>query len=138
MHTDDTLVDGLEADIATKRSANLVRRDLRRKRLSHQRFLRRWAWLRPLRLTRLSARQFAASKVLGPWWSKVSILRYHISGPLDDPQINKRCDNRAKKKRNDLTRARNCPNSYDNRCQRPTSQNITVGRTGRSRRIRQP
>ncbi|ENH53442.1 asmA-like family protein, partial [Escherichia coli p0305293.6] len=31
---------------------------------------------------------FAASKVLGPLWSKVSILRYHISGPLDDPQIN--------------------------------------------------
>ena len=25
---------------------------------------------------------------LGPLWSKVSILRYHISGPLDDPQIN--------------------------------------------------
>ena len=29
-----------------------------------------------------------SSKVLGPLWSKVSILRYHISGPLDDPQIN--------------------------------------------------
>ncbi|STJ15636.1 membrane protein [Escherichia coli] len=28
MHTDDTLVDGLEADIAMKGSVNLVRRDL--------------------------------------------------------------------------------------------------------------
>ncbi len=36
----------------------------------------------------VGAAVFAASKVLGPLWSKVSILRYHISGPLDDPQIN--------------------------------------------------
>ena len=31
---------------------------------------------------------FAASKVLGPLWSKVSILRYRITGPVDKPQIN--------------------------------------------------
>ena len=36
----------------------------------------------------VGAAVFAASKVLGPLWSKVSILRYHISGPLVDPQIN--------------------------------------------------
>ncbi|WP_149808823.1 AsmA-like C-terminal region-containing protein, partial [Salmonella enterica] len=31
---------------------------------------------------------FAASKVLGPQWSKVSILRYRITGPVEAPQIN--------------------------------------------------
>nr|VUD31236.1 membrane protein [Raoultella sp. NCTC 9187] len=31
---------------------------------------------------------FAASKVLGPLWNKVSILRYRITGPIDQPQIN--------------------------------------------------
>lgn len=36
----------------------------------------------------VGAAVFAASKVLGPLWSKISVLRYHISGPLDKPQIN--------------------------------------------------
>lgn len=58
----------------------------------------------------VGAAVFAASKVLGPLWSKVSILRYHISGPLDDPQINEVLRQPRKEKRNDLTRARNCPN----------------------------
>jgi len=25
--------------------------------------------------------------VLGPLWHKISVLRYHISGPMDKPQI---------------------------------------------------
>lgn len=36
----------------------------------------------------VGAAVFAASKVLGPLWSKVSILRYRITGPVDAPQIN--------------------------------------------------
>lgn len=36
----------------------------------------------------VGAAVFAASKVLGPLWSKVSILRYRITGPVDKPQIN--------------------------------------------------
>ncbi len=36
----------------------------------------------------VGAAVFAASKVLGPLWSKVSILRYRITGPIDSPQIN--------------------------------------------------
>lgn len=35
----------------------------------------------------VGAAVFAASKVLGPLWSKISVLRYHISGPLDKPEI---------------------------------------------------
>jgi len=36
----------------------------------------------------VGAAVFAASKVLGPLWNKVSILRYQITGPVDRPQIN--------------------------------------------------
>ena len=36
----------------------------------------------------IGAAVFAATKVLGPLWNKVSILRYRITGPIDKPQIN--------------------------------------------------
>jgi len=36
----------------------------------------------------IGAAVFAASKVLGPLWSKISVLRYHIGGPIDKPEIN--------------------------------------------------
>ena len=36
----------------------------------------------------IGAAVFAASKVLGPLWNKVSILRYRITGPIDQPHIN--------------------------------------------------
>ncbi len=39
----------------------------------------------------VGAAVFAASKVLGPLWNKVSILRYRITGPIDQPQIMKSC-----------------------------------------------
>ncbi|CAD5597884.1 AsmA2 domain-containing protein [Escherichia coli] len=89
MHTDDTLVDGLEADIAMKGSVNLVRRDLNMEvvvapEISATVGVAAAFAVNPI----VGAAVFAASKVLGPLWSKVSILRYHISGPLDDPQIN--------------------------------------------------
>lgn len=89
MHTDDTLVDGLEADIAMKGSVNLVRRDLNMEavvapEISATAGVAAAFAVNPI----VGAAVFAASKVLGPLWSKVSILRYHISGPLDDPQIN--------------------------------------------------
>lgn len=89
MHTDDTLVDGLEADIAMKGSVNLVRRDLNMEvvvapEISATVGVAAAFAVNPI----VGAAVFAASKVLGPLWIKVSILRYHISGPLDDPQIN--------------------------------------------------
>ena len=35
----------------------------------------------------VGAAVFAASKALAPLWNKISVLRYHLSGPLDKPQI---------------------------------------------------
>lgn len=89
MHTDDTLVDGLEADIAMKGSVNLVRRDLNMKAVVAPEISATVGVAAAFAVNPIvGAAVFAASKVLGPLWSKVSILRYHISGPLDDPQIN--------------------------------------------------
>ncbi len=36
----------------------------------------------------VGAAVFAASKVLGRYGARVSILRYRITGPVDAPQIN--------------------------------------------------
>ncbi|HFI7753129.1 TPA: AsmA2 domain-containing protein YhdP [Escherichia coli] len=89
MHTDDTLVDGLEADIAMKGSVNLVRRDLNIEAVVAPEISATVGVAAAFAVNPIvGAAVFAASKVLGPLWSKVSILRYHISGPLDDPQIN--------------------------------------------------
>ncbi|MEB7938209.1 AsmA2 domain-containing protein YhdP [Escherichia whittamii] len=89
MHTDDTLVDGLEADIAMKGSVNLVRRDLNMEAVVAPEISATVGVAAAFAVNPIvGAAVFAASKVLGPLWSKVSILRYHISGSLDDPQIN--------------------------------------------------
>jgi uncharacterized protein YhdP len=35
----------------------------------------------------VGAAVFAASKVLAPLWNKISVIRYHITGSLDQPKI---------------------------------------------------
>ncbi|QIU90653.1 AsmA2 domain-containing protein YhdP [Yokenella regensburgei] len=89
LHTDDTLVDGLEADIAMKGSVDLVRRELDMQavvapEISATVGVAAAFVVNPI----VGAAVFAASKVLGPLWNKVSILRYRIKGPIDQPQIN--------------------------------------------------
>ena len=89
LHTDDTLVDGLEADIAMKGSVDLVRRQLDMQavvapEISATVGVAAAFAVNPI----IGAAVFAASKVLGPLWNKVSILRYRITGPIDQPQIN--------------------------------------------------
>ena len=89
LHTDDMLVDGLEADIAMKGSVDLVRRQLDLEavvapEISATVGVAAAFVVNPI----VGAAVFAASKVLGPLWSKISVLRYHISGPIDKPQIN--------------------------------------------------
>ena len=89
LHTDDTLVDGLEADIAMKGSVDLVQRQLDVEavvapEISATVGVAAAFAVNPI----IGAAVFAASKVLGPLWNKVSILRYRITGPVDKPQIN--------------------------------------------------
>ena len=89
LNTDDTLVDGLEADIAMKGSVDLVRRQLAMEAIVAPEISATVGVAAAFAINPIvGAAVFAASKVLGPLWSKVSILRYRITGPIDSPQIN--------------------------------------------------
>lgn len=87
-HTDDTLVDGLEADIAVKGEMNLVRRELNLEAIVAPEISATVSVATAFAVNPIvGAAVFAASKVLSPLWSKVSILRYSITGPVDKPQV---------------------------------------------------
>ncbi len=89
LHTDDTLVDGLEADIAMKGSVDLVQRRLNVEAVVAPEISATVGVAAAFAVNPIvGAAVFAASKVLGPLWNKVSILRYQITGPVDKPQIN--------------------------------------------------
>ncbi|NIF21444.1 AsmA2 domain-containing protein YhdP [Candidatus Pantoea multigeneris] len=88
MHTDNLLVDGLEADIAMQGKVDLVQRQIEMEavvapEISASVGVATAFVVNPV----IGAAVFAASKVLGPIWNKISLLRYHISGPLDKPEI---------------------------------------------------
>ena len=89
MHTDNLLVDGLEADIAMQGEMDLVKRRINMEavvapEISATVGVATAFAVNPV----IGAAVFAASKVLGPLWSKISVLRYHIGGPIDKPEIN--------------------------------------------------
>jgi len=89
LHSDDTLVDGLEADIAIKGSVNLVRRELDVEAVVAPEISATVGVAAAFAVNPIvGVAVFTASKVLGPLWNKVSILRYRITGPVDQPQIN--------------------------------------------------
>lgn len=89
LHTDDTLVDGLEADIAMKGSVDLVRRELNLEAVAAPEISATVGVAAAFAVNPIvGAAVFAASKVLGPLWNKVSILRYRITGPVDQPRVN--------------------------------------------------
>lgn len=89
MNTDDTLVDGLEADIAIKGTIDLARSQLDLQAVVAPEISATVGVATAFVINPIAgAAVFAASKVLGPLWHKVSILRYHITGPLDQPRIN--------------------------------------------------
>ncbi len=88
MHTENTLVDGLEADIAMEGSIDLARRQIDMvavvtPEISATVGVATAFAINPI----VGAAVFAASKVLGPVWNKISVLRYQIHGPLDKPQV---------------------------------------------------
>jgi len=88
MRTDNLLVDGLEADIAMQGRIDLVQRQIDMEavvapEISASVGVATAFVINPV----VGAAVFAASKVLGPLWNKISLLRYHISGPLDKPEI---------------------------------------------------
>lgn len=89
LNTDDTKIDGLEADIAINGSVNLIKWALNidavvTPEVSATVGVATAFAINPI----VGAAVFAVSKALGPIWSKVSVLRYHITGPIDKPSIN--------------------------------------------------
>ncbi len=89
IRTDNLLVDGLEADIAMKGKVDLVQRQIDMEavvapEISATVGVAAAFVVNPV----VGAAMFAASQVLGPLWNKISVLRYHISGPIDKPEIN--------------------------------------------------
>lgn len=89
LHTDDTLLDGLEADIAMKGSVDLVRRRLDMEAVVAPEISATVGVAAAFAVNPIvGAAVFAASQVLGPLWNKISVLRYRITGPVDQPQIN--------------------------------------------------
>ena len=88
LHTNDLLVDGLEADIAMTGNVNFNQQQIDMEavvapEISATVGVATAFVINPI----VGAAVFAASKVLAPLWNKISVIRYHISGSLDQPKI---------------------------------------------------
>ncbi|EKN4695222.1 AsmA2 domain-containing protein YhdP [Yersinia ruckeri] len=88
IHTDDLLIDGLAADIAMNGHIDLVKRQIDMEAvitpdISATVGVAAAFVINPV----IGAAVFAATKVLGPLWSKISLIRYQITGSLDQPEI---------------------------------------------------
>ncbi|MGK2888568.1 MAG: AsmA2 domain-containing protein YhdP [Candidatus Malihini olakiniferum] len=88
LHTDDLLLDGFEVDIAMKGSVDLANRQIAMEaviapEISATVGVATAFVINPV----IGAAVFASSKVLAPLWNKISLIRYHIHGRLDQPTI---------------------------------------------------
>lgn len=89
MHTDNLLIDGLSADIGMSGYIDLVNRKIAMQaviapEISATVGVATAFVINPI----VGVAVFAASKVFGPLWSKISFIRYDITGSLDQPSIN--------------------------------------------------
>ncbi len=88
VHTDNLKIDGLAADISMTGNVDLVKRRLEMEaviapELSATVGVAAAFVINPV----VGAAVFAASKALGPLWDKFSLIRYQISGSLDEPKV---------------------------------------------------
>lgn len=89
MHTDNLMINGLAADISMSGQIDLLRRRIDLEAvvapaISATVGVATAFVVNPI----VGAAVFAASQMLGPLWSKISLIRYHISGDLGQPKIN--------------------------------------------------
>ncbi|MGL4485834.1 MAG: AsmA2 domain-containing protein YhdP [Yersinia sp. (in: enterobacteria)] len=88
MHTDDLVVDGLAADIAMNGNVDLVRRQIDMEAVITPEISATVGVATAFAINPVvGAAVFAASKILGPLWRKVSLIRYQITGSIDQPNI---------------------------------------------------
>lgn len=89
MHTDDLFIDGLVADIAMSGQIDLVERQIDMQAVVTPEFSATVGVATAFVINPLAGvAVFVASRVLGPLWSKISLIRYNITGSLDNPGIN--------------------------------------------------
>ncbi|TKI06879.1 AsmA2 domain-containing protein YhdP [Martelella alba] len=88
LHTSDLLVDGLEADIAMSGQVDLNAQKIDMEAVIAPEISATVGVATAFAINPVvGAAVFAASKVLAPLWNKISVIRYHISGSLDQPKI---------------------------------------------------
>ncbi|OWF82157.1 TIGR02099 family protein [Yersinia rohdei] len=88
MHTNDLVIDGLAADIAMSGNVDLVKRQIAMEAVITPEISATVGVATAFAINPVvGAAVFAASKILGPLWSKVSLIRYQITGNLDQPAI---------------------------------------------------
>lgn len=88
MHTNDLVVDGLAADIGMSGNVDLVKRQIDMEAVITPEISATVGVATAFAINPVvGAAVFAASKILGPLWSKVSLIRYQITGSLDQPTI---------------------------------------------------
>ncbi|MDX7990325.1 AsmA2 domain-containing protein YhdP [Xenorhabdus littoralis] len=88
MYTDNFLIDGLAADINATGKTDLVNRQINMElvitpEISTTVGVATAFAINPV----VGAAVFAATKVLGPLWNKISVIRYRLTGSLEQPKI---------------------------------------------------
>ncbi|RXK32565.1 hypothetical protein BBD39_00050 [Arsenophonus endosymbiont of Bemisia tabaci Asia II 3] len=88
LNTDNFHIDGLMADITIHGKINLVRRDMKLEAIITPEISTTVSVATAFAVNPLAgAAVFAATRVLGPLWSKISVIRYRITGSLEQPKI---------------------------------------------------
>jgi len=88
LHTDDLSVDGLAADIAMSGSVDLVNRRLNMEAVITPEISATVGVATAFAINPIvGAAVFAATKVLGPLWTKISLIRYQIDGSIEQPNV---------------------------------------------------
>lgn len=88
LHTNDLLVDGLEADIAMNGQVDFNAQQIDMQAIIAPEISATVGVATAFAINPVvGAAVFAASKVLAPLWNKISVIRYHITGSLDQPKI---------------------------------------------------
>ncbi|CDL82453.1 AsmA2 domain-containing protein YhdP [Xenorhabdus szentirmaii] len=88
VYTDNFFIDGLAADINATGKVDLVRRQINMELVITPEISTTVGVATAFAVNPVAgAAVFAATKVLGPLWSKISVIRYRLTGSLEQPRI---------------------------------------------------
>ncbi|MDE9429300.1 AsmA2 domain-containing protein YhdP [Xenorhabdus bovienii] len=88
MYTENFRIDGLAADIDAEGQTDLVRRQINMGLVITPEISTTVGVATAFAVNPVAgAAVFAATKVLGPLWSKISVIRYRLTGSLEQPKI---------------------------------------------------